>query len=145
MMRVQTMEQARIDFWESHSVRFLEMVFRGSKRERLTYPDGYGKKTRQCGDTIEIFLMVRDGRLDSVVFETDGCLYSLACANAVAHLAQGKTLSEAWEITPDAVMDYLETLPERETHCADLAILSLQAALLSAQENARNPWKKFYR
>jgi len=139
------MEQASVDFWQNHSVRFLEMVFRGGKRERLTYPDGYGKKTRQCGDTIEIFLMVRDGRLDSVAFETDGCLYSLACANAVAHLAQGMTLIEAWEITPDAVTDYLETLPEREKHCADLAVSSLQAALLSAHENARNPWKKFYR
>lgn len=139
------MEHTTADFWSHHSLRFLEMVFRGDKRERLTHPDGYGKKTRQCGDTIEIFLVVHEGRLSLVAFDTDGCLYSLACANAVAHLAEGRTLADAWEITPEAVMDYLETLPDHEKHCAELAVSTLQAALLSARENQRNPWKKYYR
>lgn len=121
------------------------MAFLADKRERLRYPDGYGRMSRQCGDTIEIFLTVRDGNLASVAFETNGCVYSVACANAVAHLAEGKGLAEAWEITPEAVTAYLETLPEHEKHCADLAVSSLQAALLNAQDTLRNPWKKFYR
>lgn len=139
------MEHASIDFWQNHSIRFLEMVFRAGKRERLTYPDGYGRETRQCGDTIEIFLMVRDGRVESAAFETNGCLYSVACANAVVHLIEGKLLTEVWELDPTHVLDFLETLPEKEGHCADLAIASLRLALLDAQDNAKNPWKRFYR
>ncbi len=139
------MDQSNVERWQNHSVRFLEMVFRGGKRERLRCPDGYGKVTRPCGDTVEIFLTVRDGHLDSAAFETNGCLYSLACASTVVHLAEGRTLSEAWEISPTEVLDYLETLPEHEKHCADLAVAGLRAALLNVQENARNPWKKFYR
>ncbi len=139
------MERNGVDFWQRHSIRFLEMVFLATKRERLSHPDGYGQRTRECGDTIEIFLTVRDGRVASVAFDTNGCLYSVACANAVAHLAEGKTMSEAWEITPDAVMDFLETMPEHEKHCAQLAVSSLQAALLDAQDTLRHPWRKFYR
>jgi hypothetical protein len=35
---------------------FLEMAFRTDRRERLEKPDGYGKKTGNCGDTVEFFI-----------------------------------------------------------------------------------------
>jgi len=139
------MDQCGIDFWQNHSLRFLEMVFQANKREVLRNPDGYGKSSRgECGDTIEIFLTLRDGRIASASFETNGCLYTLASANAVVHMVEGKTIEDAWEITPEEVMDYLETLPRAEKHCAQLAVRTLQHALLDARENQRHPWKKFY-
>jgi nitrogen fixation protein NifU and related proteins len=139
------MDQASVDFWQKHSLRFLEMVFRVDKREVLRHPDGYGKSTRECGDSIEIFLCVRDEVIVSASFETNGCLYAVACANAAVHLAQGKKLSEALEVTAQSIVDYLETLPEAEKHCADLARRALYLALASMHETGRNPWKKFYR
>ena len=139
------MNQDTITFWQQHSVRFLEMALRADKREVLKSPDGYGKKTRECGDTIELFLTVRDGRIVHASFETNGCLYSVACANAVVHLVEGKSIREAWQISPEMIADYLETLPQKEFHCAQLAVHALFLALANCQENAKNPWKKFYR
>jgi len=136
--------QNNTDFWENHSLRFLEMVFRTDKREVLEKPDGYGKRSRECGDTMEIFLIVGDGKIRSASFDTNGCLYSIACANAIAHMAEGKTISEAWELTPEDVMEYLETLPAGEAHCARLAVRTLHLALADAQETQRHPWKKLY-
>ncbi len=127
------MEQSGLDFWERHSLQFLEMAFETFKRETLEKPDGYGKKTRECGDTIEIFLMLDEAKIRSASFETDGCLYSVACSNAVVHLAEGKTLPEAGRITPENVIRYLETLPENESHCADLAVAALRLALDDAR------------
>lgn len=139
------MDQSCVDFWQNHSLRFLEMVFRADKRESLKNPDGYGKSSRgECGDTIEIFLTVRDGRIAAASFETNGCIYTMASANAIVHIAEGKTLEEAWDIIPEDIMDYLETLPRAEKHCAQLAVRTLQNALLKARENQRNPWKKLY-
>jgi nitrogen fixation NifU-like protein len=44
------------DFWQDNSLHFLEMAFRYDRRERIQYPDGYGKRTGECGDTVEMFL-----------------------------------------------------------------------------------------
>ncbi len=32
------------DFWQDHSLTFLEMAFRNDRRERLEQPDGHAKK-----------------------------------------------------------------------------------------------------
>jgi nitrogen fixation protein NifU and related proteins len=127
------MSQGSMSFWERHSVRFLEMALQADRRETLVSPDGYGKHTRECGDTVEIFLIMRNGKIESVSFETNGCLYSAACANAVAHLAEGKNLEEAKSVTPETVVEFLETLPEDEDHCALLAVTALRHALEDAE------------
>ena len=138
------MDQASLDFWRNHSLRFLEMAAQAERREVLRHPDGYGKATRECGDTVEIFLVVRNGRIQSASFETDGCLYSVVCANAAVHLALGKTLAQATALTPKTLFDYLETLPSEEFHCTEQAIQVLRLAVADARENDRHPWKKCY-
>lgn len=138
------MDQATMNFWQSHSLPFLEMAMRTDRRQVLQNADGYGKMSRECGDTVEVFLMVRNGRIHSAAFETDGCLYALVCANATVCLAEGKTLEEALELTPEMVASYLETLPPEENHCAEQAVQVLRLAILDARANERQPWKKFY-
>ncbi len=128
-----------------HSIRFLEMAFRTDRRGAVERADGYGKRTGDCGDTVEIYLKINDGKIKSVSFELDGCLNTSACANAVAELATGKTIDEAWEITPEFVAEYLETLPEDHFHCAELAVGAFYLALENYRECERSPWKKLYR
>ena len=138
------MEKKSFSFWQDHSLHYLEMAFSSDKREILENPDGYGKRTGECGDTVEMFLSVSNGRIRLVSFDTDGCLNTNACANTVAHLAERKTLEEAWEITPDKVIDYLETLPPEQTHCAELAVGAFYLALSNFKELKRNSWKRLY-
>jgi len=57
-----------------------------------------------------------------VSFRVNGCLNTNACANTVVHLAEGKSLEEAWKVTPEDVINYLETLPRNNYHCAELAL-----------------------
>ncbi len=139
------MEINAMAFWEKHSARFLEMVFKSDRRQSLRRPDGYGRKSRECGDTVEIFLMLRDGIIESASFETNGCIYSVACANTAVHLAMGKLLPEARDITAGHIMEYLETLPMHESHCAELAAEALQLAISDARQTSRQPWRKLYR
>jgi nitrogen fixation NifU-like protein len=134
----------KFDFWRDHSLHYLEMAFRHDRRERLQNPDGYGKRTGECGDTVEIFLRIKGGLIQSVSFDTDGCINTNACANTVAHLSEGKTIAKAWEITPEAVIEFLETLPKDNHHCAELAVGAFYLALANCQECRRNSWKKPY-
>lgn len=138
------MNPAPGDFWQTHSLHFLEMAFRSDKRERISRPDGYGKNTGACGDTIEMFLVVRDGLIAHAAYETDGCLHTNACANTVVAMVEGKPVQAAWEVTPEAVAAYLETLPTDHFHCAELAVGALYKALVGVQQTADSPWKKVY-
>ncbi len=139
------MEPEKFDFWQTHSPHYLEMAFRNDRRERLAQPDGYGKRTGQCRDTVEIYLSVGDDRIQSVSYETNGCMNTNACANTVAELAMGKKVDAAWEIAVEDVIAYLETLPPQNHHCAELAVGALYLALTDYQEKKRQPWKKIYR
>ena len=53
------------------------MALRSDKRERVAHPDGYGKRTGDCGDTVEMFLTIRDDRVNTVSFDINGCLNQL--------------------------------------------------------------------
>ena len=135
------MEKSEFDFWQDHSLHYLEMAFRTDKRDIIKNPDGYGKRTGSFGDTAEIFLIVISGRIRSVFFNMDGCMNLNACCNTVAHLAEGKTIEEAWKITPDDIVNYLETLPGENTHCAELTVGAFYLALTNYYELKKTPNK----
>ncbi|MGD9044507.1 MAG: iron-sulfur cluster assembly scaffold protein [Desulfobacterales bacterium] len=138
------MEKEKFNFWKDHSVNYLKMAFQHDKREKPVNADGYGKNTGGCGDTIEMFLFVHRGRIQSVSFDTNGCINTNACCNTVAFLAQDKLVEEAWGITPENVIDYLETLPPQNHHCSELAVGAFYLALSNYLGNQRDPWKKLY-
>ena len=133
------------DFWNNHSTHYLEMAFRTDRCEIDANPDGYGKNTGECGDTIEIFLTIANDRIKWVSFATDGCINTRACANTVAEMAENKVLEDAWKIKTEDVIEYLQTLPEDSFHCAELAVGALYLALTNARVNKRDSWKKLYR
>ncbi|MDD9305051.1 MAG: iron-sulfur cluster assembly scaffold protein [Desulfobacter sp.] len=123
------------DFWNSHSLHFLEMAYKNDHREKILHPDGYGTRTGDCGDRVEFFIMVDQGRLATVSFELDGCVHTVACCNTVVQMSQGLTLEKAWEINADKVASYLETLPEDHYHCAELSVGGFYLALSDYQNH----------
>ncbi|MFO8082726.1 MAG: iron-sulfur cluster assembly scaffold protein [Desulfobacterales bacterium] len=132
------------DFWHDHSEKFLQMALRGDYRERIEHPDAYGRRTGDCGDTVEFFLMIEHGIIKSVTFDIHGCINTNACANAVVELAKEKSLEEAWKIKPDHIEAFLETLPPGHKHCAELAAGAFYLALANYREIKKSPWKKMY-
>ena len=138
------MTERKFDFWRDHALNYLTMAFGYDRRNRLQNPDGYGSRTGDCGDTVEIYLSVKNGLIQAVSFETDGCISTHACANTVSYLAERKPVDKAWGITPDDVIKFLETLPEENYHCAELAVGAFYMALNNYQELHRCAWKKPY-
>lgn len=121
------------------------MALRTDHHESINQPDGYGKKTGDCSDTIEIFLIVDRERIQSVSYRLDGCIHTNACANTVVETVTGRTVEEAWDVTPEDVAAYLETLPKDHFHCAELAVGALYLALADCRRLQKNPWQKVYR
>ncbi len=133
------------DFWRNQSLKYLEMAFRTDKREIIEEPDGYGKRTGVCGDTVAMYLTVNNDRIESLFFNTNGCLNTNACANAVVCMAEGKSIDQAWGIRAEDVIGFLEILAVEEKHCAELVVGALYLALSNYQKSKRDPWKKLYK
>jgi nitrogen fixation NifU-like protein len=137
------MTKEPFDFWQDHSIKYLEMAFKTDRMEPLEEPDGEGRHTGDCGDTVEIFLKLRGNTIAQMAFQMQGCMNTIASANAVAEIVEGKSVDVAWELTPDKVIEFLETLPESHYHCAELAVGALYRALADARSK-QQPWRKMY-
>ena len=92
-------------------------------------PEGYGRVTGTCGETIEIFLRFEKEEVKDATFQTDGCGASAVCGSFAAELARGRSPEEITEITGEMILDLLGGLPAENRHCAFLAAETLQEAL----------------
>jgi len=95
----------------------------------LTEANGYTKGVGICGDAIEVYLSVHDQKIADIRHDPHGCTYTVACANAMAHLAHGRSLEDALKITPADVAAELNGLPADHMHCASLAVNTLGEAI----------------
>jgi len=107
--------------------------------------DGLAVVTGPCGDTMEIWLKVRDGIINRATFWTDGCGTTIAAGSMITELANGKTVAAAFKITQQQVLSALGGLPEESTHCALLAANTLKEAIKDYLDNRNEPWKKAYK
>ncbi len=99
-------------------------------------PDGYGNVGNPvCGDLMEIFITVKDGRIDDIKFRTFGCGSAIAVSSMVTEMARGRTLEEAMKITRNDVAEELGGLPPQKMHCSNLGADALHAAI-------KNYWVK---
>lgn len=123
------MSESNRNFWDHHSINYLNMAFGESDCETISTPDGYAKGFNDCGDRLEFFLMGTAEVLEYVSYRVDGCINMEVCANAVSHLTKGKSIDTSLKLTPKQVIDFLETLPTHEYHCAEIAAATFHAAV----------------
>ena len=123
-----------------YSQRLKDELFNARNIGRIEKSDSRVRITGVCGDTIEMSLSIRDAKIHDVKFTTDGCGFTVACANYVARTAKGKSIEEALVIEPNDVDRYFEGLPEENKHCAKLAVMTLRA-LLEAYQSEPKPEK----
>lgn len=106
--------------------------------------DGFGQNTGECGDTMGIWLRVKNDRITNATFWTDGCGTTIACGSMVTELVKGCSVEEASKIKQETILNALGGLPEDHVHCAALAADTLAQALQDYRELSKFPWKKAY-
>lgn len=102
-------------------------------------PDGIAKVIGNCGDTMEIGLMIRDGKVLDTHHWTNGCSFSKNCVAAAAALAREKTIGEVKTINMVTIMDEVGQLPETHLHCAQLAEITLQRSVENYLARQQSP------
>jgi nitrogen fixation NifU-like protein len=96
---------------------------------RMNDPTGAAVVMGQCGDEMEFYLDIREGRIVDAKYYTDGCANSRQCGKAVAQRATGKSLMDGLAISPREIIELLPDMPESGRHCAILAVSALYRAI----------------
>lgn len=92
--------------------------------------DGVGKVGNpMCGDVMEMFIKVKDNRVEDVKFRTFGCGAAIATSSIATEMIKGKSLDEAVKLSNKAVADALGGLPAQKMHCSNLAADAVRAAI----------------
>ena len=124
--------------------RLLEHAVQPRNLGVLPQPDGYALHTGICGDALELYLSIKQGRIKNAVFIPHGCAVTQACGSVLTVMAPGLSLEEALDMPPERVADALGGLPPDHIHCAELAVGALREAIQDYFAKERNGWKKLY-
>ncbi len=105
--------------------------------------DGYARlDDPACGDKIEMWLMIEEGRVFEIRFKSNGCASTIAINSMLTELADGKTVAEAKAITNRDVEAAFEGGIELQTTCPLAGIRALQMAIEdyeSKESSSRKP------
>ena len=96
---------------------------------KIDDPNSYVRVTGVCGDTIDMYLSVKSGKIINIKFLTNGCGATIACSSYTTRISKGKSIESAFKIKPKDIDNYFEGLPDEHKHCAKLAVITLKAAL----------------
>ncbi len=114
---------------ETYSKRVIEEYRNPKNIGRMEESDGAAKFKGPCGDTMEVYLKVKGGRIKYICFFTDGCGPSIACGSMLTQMARGRTLDGAADLSKEKLIEALGGLPDESLHCAELAVTTLRKAL----------------
>ena len=84
----------------------------------------------KCGDIMKMYLKIDESEvIEDVKFETFGCGSAIASSSMATELIKGKPVSEALQLTNQAVAEALDGLPAYKMHCSVLAEEAIKSAI----------------
>ena len=86
-----------------------------------------------CGDAMQLFARVEDGRIVRASCKTFGCAPSVAAGSVLTELLAGLLLVDAAQLGPAAIEEALGGLPPMKRHTAQLAADATQALVKNYQ------------
>ncbi len=92
--------------------------------------DGIGETgSFKCGDTMKLYIKVKNDRIEDVKFQTFGCGAAIASSSMLTEIVKGRTVDEAAQVSNQDVANELGGLPPMKLHCSNLAADALQNAI----------------
>ena len=85
--------------------------------------------TGTCGDTMGIYIKMKNGVVSDAKYQVMGCAGAISAAMAVVDLIKGKDLDYARSIDDGTVYKVLQEIPVKKHHCIQLAVKTLHKAL----------------
>lgn len=88
-----------------------------------------------CGDSLKIYLKIKDNIVTDAKFQTFGCGSAVASSSVLTEMIIGKSLDDIKKITNQDIADELDGLPEEKMHCSVMGHEALIDALKNYLKN----------
>lgn len=116
-----------------------ELIYRYEHPQNKGKVEGSEATTHEenisCGDKIDVYLKVSDGKIDEIKFEGNGCVIAMGTADIVAENLKGKKIEDIEKMGKEDVLKMISIDPGPvRMHCATLAMRAIKKAIL-AYEN----------
>jgi nitrogen fixation NifU-like protein len=131
-------ERIKAEEREKYSSRVIEEFERPNNISIMKKPDSKARITGPCGDTVEIFLKIDNGKIKKATFMTDGCGATIACGSMITKMIENKKIGDATQITKNDLINALDGLPDENDHCAELVIYTLTEAIENYDKNKKS-------
>ena len=92
-------------------------------------------ENQACGDAMQLFARVEDGRIVRASCKTFGCAPSVAAGSVLTELLADSLLADAALLEPAAIEEALGGLPPMKRHAAQLAADAARALVKNYQAN----------
>ncbi len=88
-----------------------------------------------CGDKIDIFLEIRDGKVSDVSFEGTGCVISMGTASILTDSLKGKSLADVEKMDKAELLKLISIDPGPvRMHCATLSLRAVKKAVFQYEK-----------
>lgn len=110
---------------------------------KMERPDGFAEIGNMvCGDQLNFYLKVKNGKVQDVKFLSFGCASNIATASIMTEKVKGMTVEEAKKFKWKEIVEDLGGLPQQKIHCSVMAVEGLQKAIKDYEKNVDEQPKK---
>jgi len=117
------------DLRKSYSKEAIDLFLQKKNYGVIKNAEGYGKFTGSCGNSLEIYLKIKNDKICNATFETDGNEATVICGSIVTSLSIGRKIQDVMTLTSQDILNTLGGLPKKNEHCSFLAENTLKQAL----------------
>ena len=114
---------------KSYSKETIDLFLQKKNYGVIKNAEGYGEFTGPCGNSMEIYLKIKNDKICDAKFETDGSEATVICGSIVTSLSIGRKIQDVMTITSQDILNKLGGLPKKNEHCSFLAENTLKQAL----------------
>jgi nitrogen fixation protein NifU and related proteins len=104
---------------------FIEQPYMGS----LPDADQISEMLGSCGDTMKIFLKIKNNTITDIRYQVLGCPGAISASMAAVDLVKGRSIEQARNLNDGDVFNQLVDLPAKKHHCIQLAVKTLHKAI----------------
>ncbi len=119
----------------------IEQMYQENILDHYKHPHNFGKMSNAsvhhqeynplCGDHIEMFVHIEDGKIRNIRFSGKGCAISQASASMLTDAVKGKPIAEIETLSKEKILEMLGiTLSPVRLKCALLPLDTLKNSIL---------------
>jgi NifU-like protein involved in Fe-S cluster formation len=87
-----------------------------------------------CGDQLVLMIEIEAERVKAARWRASGCPPTLAAADCLVEMIEGRDVATALAITPEEIMARFEGFPKTSRHAAQLAVEAIREAIRRASK-----------